>query len=46
MTLGIIGAMDEEIVQLQNLMDVESTGEIGGMLFNLGKLEGKRYCPG
>ncbi len=42
MTLGIIGAMDEEIVQLQNLMDVESTREIGGMLFNLGKLEGKR----
>ncbi|MGI6143149.1 MAG: 5'-methylthioadenosine/adenosylhomocysteine nucleosidase [bacterium] len=41
MALGIIGAMDEEIAILQNLMDIDETREIGGMIFYLGRLEGK-----
>ena len=41
MTIGIIGAMDEEVELLQNSMTIDSTEEIAGCHFSKGILEGK-----
>jgi adenosylhomocysteine nucleosidase len=41
MTIGIIGAMDEEIELLQNKMEVTDREEIAEILFIEGKLHGK-----
>ena len=40
-TLGIIGAMEEEVELLKGKMDIKETTEIAGMTFYSGKLHGK-----
>jgi len=39
--IGIIGAMDEEVHQIVNAMDVEKVESKASMTFNMGKLSGK-----
>lgn len=39
--IGIIGAMDEEVAQIVEVMDIEKTEEKAGMTFRSGKLSGK-----
>lgn len=35
--IGIIGAMDEEVAQIVEVMDIEKTEEKAGMTFRSGK---------
>ena len=39
--IGIIGAMDEEVQQIVNVMEVEKVESKASMTFNMGKLSGK-----
>ncbi|SEW31991.1 5'-methylthioadenosine/adenosylhomocysteine nucleosidase [[Clostridium] fimetarium] len=39
--IGIIGAMDEEVLQIVNEMEVEKVENKASMTFNMGKLSGK-----
>lgn len=41
MYLGIIGAMEEEIVKLKEIMDIEEEKRIGGFVFYIGKIFNK-----
>ena len=42
MTIGIIGAMEEEVALLKNDMKIEETVEYASMLFCKGELCGKQ----
>lgn len=39
--IGIIGAMDEEIIALKELIDIEETKDIVGLTFYIGRIENK-----
>lgn len=42
--IGIIGAMDNEVRTLIQMMDIEKTVDKASLKFYIGKLEGKRHC--
>ncbi|MGL4688411.1 MAG: 5'-methylthioadenosine/adenosylhomocysteine nucleosidase [Fusobacteriaceae bacterium] len=42
MRIGIIGAMNEEIIQLKNIMTIESEENIAGFTYYIGKIENKK----
>ncbi|MGL5124248.1 MAG: 5'-methylthioadenosine/adenosylhomocysteine nucleosidase [Fusobacteriaceae bacterium] len=42
MRIGIIGAMNEEIIQLKNIMKIESEENIAGFIYYIGEIENKK----